>query len=297
MTEPIWMKGPPTSILLATDLSARCDRALDRAVRLARGWGAKLHVVHAIEDDMLDKYDAFTQRRHGPDPVATARARVEADLADHADDVAIEVHVETSDPTALVLKVAAREDCGLIVTGVARDQSLGRYLRGSVVDHLVRHAPVPLLVVRGRVGAEYESVLVTSDFSPSSRHAIEAAARLFPDAALTLFHAYDIPFAGYLENDAVRADFARMGDEACGKFLAETNLPAGAADRIGRLIERGDPEALLAGHARNRDMGLIVVGSHGGGALYNIFIGSTAAAIIREVPGDVLLVRDPAATR
>ncbi|MBX3562793.1 MAG: universal stress protein [Sphingomonas sp.] len=44
-------------------------------------------------------------------------------------------------------------------------------------------------------------------------------------------------------------------------------------------------------------MGLIVVGSHGGGALYDIFIGSTAAAIVQEMPGDVLLVRDPAAKR
>lgn len=297
MTEPIWMQGPPKSILLATDLSARCDRALDRAVNLAKAWGATLHVVHAIEEDLLDAYDSFSQRRRGADPTIAARARVEADLSGRDGSIPVEIHVETADPTALVLKIAEREGCGLIVTGVARDQSLGRYLLGSVVDHLVRHAPVPLLVVRGRANAGYGSVLVCSDFSPSSRHAIEAASRLFPEADLTLFHAYEIPFAGYLENDAVRADFARMGDEACEKFLAEANLPAGTVGRIGRLVERGDPEALLGQHARDRDMGLVVVGSHGGGALYDIFIGSTAAAIIQEMPGDVLLVRDPAAKR
>lgn len=297
MTEPIWMQGPPKSILLATDLSARCDRALDRAVNLASTWGAKLHVVHALEVDMLDREDAFTRRLRGADPAQAARARIEADLAGQVAGVTMEVHVETADPTALVLKVAAREGCGLIVTGVARDQSLGRYLLGSTVDYLVKHAPVPLLVVRERARGDYASVLVTTDLSPSSRHALEAAARMFPDAALSLFHAYDIPFAGYLENDAVRADFVRMGDEACEKFLAEANLPDGVAGSIGRIVERGDPETLLADHARARDLGLVVIGSHGGGALYDLFIGSTAAAVVREVPADILLVRDPAARR
>lgn len=39
----------PRSILLATDLTSRCDRAFDRAARLARQWNAPLHVLHAIE--------------------------------------------------------------------------------------------------------------------------------------------------------------------------------------------------------------------------------------------------------
>ncbi len=297
MTEPIWMQGPPKSILLATDLSARCDRALDRAVGLARSWGAKLHIVHAIEQDMLDREDAFTRRLRGAEPALLARTRIEADLAGHSEDVTIKVHVEAADPTALVLAIADREGCGLIVTGVARDQSLGRYLLGSTVDYLVKHTPVPLLVVRDRVNADYRSVLVTTDLSPSSRHSLEAAARMFPDAQLALFHAYDIPFAGYLESVAVQADFARYGADASQTFLAGANLPGGVAASIRRIVERGDPETLLIDHARAGDFGLVVVGSHGGGALYDLFIGSTAAAIIRDLPGDVLLVRDPAATR
>src|SRR6218665_3256022 len=39
----------PRNILLATDLSQRCDRAHDRAIELARRWGARLTVVHVLE--------------------------------------------------------------------------------------------------------------------------------------------------------------------------------------------------------------------------------------------------------
>jgi hypothetical protein len=40
---------PPRTILCATDLSSRCDRALDRAALLARHWQAQLVVVHALQ--------------------------------------------------------------------------------------------------------------------------------------------------------------------------------------------------------------------------------------------------------
>ncbi|MBX3562792.1 MAG: universal stress protein [Sphingomonas sp.] len=102
---------------------------------------------------------------------------------------------------------------------------------------------------RDRVNADYRSVLVITDLSPSSRHALEASVRLFPETQLALCHAYDIPFAGYLENAAVQADFTRYDAEATERFMAEANLPAGAAASIRRIVERGDPETLLADHA------------------------------------------------
>ena len=39
-------------LLLATDLSARSDRALERSLSLARERGADLTVVHVVEGDL-----------------------------------------------------------------------------------------------------------------------------------------------------------------------------------------------------------------------------------------------------
>jgi hypothetical protein len=44
---------PPKTIILATDLSSRRDRALDRAIQLANSWGAELLIVHALEGEGL----------------------------------------------------------------------------------------------------------------------------------------------------------------------------------------------------------------------------------------------------
>ena len=51
---PSRMSGPARKILLATDLSARCDRALYRAAMLAKQWQSSLIVLHVVEDRRLE---------------------------------------------------------------------------------------------------------------------------------------------------------------------------------------------------------------------------------------------------
>jgi nucleotide-binding universal stress UspA family protein len=51
MNKPSWTQGPPKTILLATDLSSRCDRAMDRAAQLASLWGARLVVLNVLEHE------------------------------------------------------------------------------------------------------------------------------------------------------------------------------------------------------------------------------------------------------
>ena len=48
-------------ILLATDLSARSDRAMDRAMMLAKREGAELVVLHVLEPVPGNRYHPRTQ--------------------------------------------------------------------------------------------------------------------------------------------------------------------------------------------------------------------------------------------
>ena len=299
MTEPGWMNGPPATILVATDLSARCDRALDRAVQLAEQWNARILAVHAVETEDypdLSRIWEMPSWRRPPDPEQRARDQLLAELAELAElSVAIDVHVEAGKPVDVILAAAARENAGLIVTGVARDEPLNRSLLGDTVHRLMRNSPVPLLITRNKARAPYRRVVVATDFAASSRHALEAATRFFPDADFTLFNGYDVPFASYLTKEEVQVGFRNMEEEVASRFLAEADIAEEVRRRIGRLIEHGAPEALLRDYVRGHRVDLTVVGSHGGGAIYELVIGSTARRIIDTVPGDVLLVRDPGA--
>ena len=49
MTETAQGESVPKRLLLATDLSARCDRALDRAAQLAEAWQAEIVAVNVLD--------------------------------------------------------------------------------------------------------------------------------------------------------------------------------------------------------------------------------------------------------
>lgn len=288
----------PKRIALATDLSHRCDRALDRSLLLATAWHAELVVIHALaptENAMLfGRPDDVPSWRRPPDPIRAARDHIYRDLIRENPSADITVQVETGSPAEVVLIAAKQAGPGLIVTGVARDELLARLFLGDTVERLIRKSTIPILIVRDRAFEPYKSMLVTTDFSQSSRVALECALRIFPDAALSLFHAYDVPFAGYLGRSDVERQFEDFGNDAADKFLAEAGLSTTAAQQVNRVIEHGSPEALLRDYAEKSRRHLTVVGTHGGGFLYEALIGSTARKIIDAVPGDVLLVPDPA---
>ena len=120
----------PKRIALATDLSHRCDRALDRALLVTKAWQAELTVIHALappEDvTLFGSLRDMPSWRRPPDPVRKARDRICRDLVREDPSVDIAVHVETGSPAPVVLEAARKSHAELIVTGVARDELLAR---------------------------------------------------------------------------------------------------------------------------------------------------------------------------
>jgi nucleotide-binding universal stress UspA family protein len=54
------------------------------------------------------------------------------------------------DPGEVIVDAARSEGADLIVLGTHGRHGVGRTVFGSVSDHVVRHAPCPVVVVRGR---------------------------------------------------------------------------------------------------------------------------------------------------
>lgn len=276
------------NIVVATDLTARSDRAIERAIALAMQWGARLFVVHAVEDTVgLPDVPAW----HAPiEPVNLARGRLRADLEAHATNA--QIIVERGTAHALVLAVAADVDADLIVTGVARDQFLGPAKLGSTVEMLARRTSVPLLVVKQRAHGAYRHVVVASDFSKGSRSALATALEFNADARVTLFHAYDMPYASYaLDRSAIRESGRATAEAMARDHLRKTGLDS---DDVRILVEYGRPEQLLPDLARVMAVDLVVVG-RGRGRVAAFFLGSVSMSVLTRAPTDVMLVpRHPA---
>lgn len=297
MTEAT-LRATPSRILLATDLSCRCDRALDRAALLAREWGAELLVVHVMAaeaEDMLDAREGWS-RFDRRDAAAVMRRRVAADLAELADDLPVEVRVTTGDPADRIIEIAEQEGCGLIVTGIARDEQLGRMFVGTTVNRLVRQSHVPVLVVHSRARRSYRTILVATDFSETSRQALVTSVGLFPDAGITLVHGLDLPRAT-LQYEDPGEDTRALERERRAEFLDAMPIDPSVRDTIGLSIRRGDPERVVADHATEHRADLTVIGSHGRSALFDVVIGSMTKRLLERIQGDMLIVVDPRARR
>jgi nucleotide-binding universal stress UspA family protein len=142
-------------VLLGTDLSRTSELATDRAFDLARRYGAELLVVSVIDPGDLpqeagrigSRWDEVRDRRHAAAQELVARGR--------AMGLTVSFLVWTGDPGESIVSAAEAESVDLVVVGTHGRGTIGRLLLGSVSDHVVRHAPCPVLVVRPAAGRSH----------------------------------------------------------------------------------------------------------------------------------------------
>ncbi len=296
MNELSWTKGPPQAILLATDLSARSDRALDRAISLAKRWNAHLTVLHVLDEaaSPRDPMDPLSSWRRPTEPLDMARKNLLIDLGGLAETAT--VLIDQGDTIESIMRVANADNSQLIVIGVARNELLGQLVLGRTVNRLLRRSHVPLLVVKERARSAYRHIVVATDFSESSRHALVTAMHFFPEETLTVFHAYDPPMSGLMSDaSAYRREYRNIAEQDCNAFLRDTDKFENQRHPPHVLIEYGAPNHLLHDYVVGNSVDLVVVGTHGRSAIFDALIGSVAKRILEDVPCDILVVREPRA--
>lgn len=146
---------PPARVerlLLATDLSEASTAATEEAFELATRLGASLLVVSVIDPgSLLLPSGRFRARM---DQVRERRETIAQELVERGRDVGVQVSflVWDGDPGDMIVAAAQAEHPDIVVVGSHGRGAMGRLFLGSVSEHVVRHAPCPVLVVRPREG-------------------------------------------------------------------------------------------------------------------------------------------------
>lgn len=141
--------APLRSILLATDLGPASSAAVDEAIDLAQRLRAELLVVSVIDPRRLELTGGRAATR--VDQVRDERSRVAAAFAARGRNAGVSVRFliwEGESAGEAILEAAAAEGADMIVVGTHARGGLGRLLLGSVSEYVIRHASVPVLVVR-----------------------------------------------------------------------------------------------------------------------------------------------------
>ena len=143
--------GPSASarrLLLATDLSEASASATDQAFELAGRLGASLLVVSVIDPGSLLLPGGRVRARI--DQVRERREQLAQVLVERGRDEGVDVSflVWTGDPGDEIVEAARSERADMVLVGSHGRGAVGRFFLGSVSEHVVRHAPCPVLVVR-----------------------------------------------------------------------------------------------------------------------------------------------------
>jgi nucleotide-binding universal stress UspA family protein len=302
--------GTPIRLLLATDLSARCDRALDRAIQLAAEWNAELLALKVVESPHVLEH-RLSRPKAKDDGVAIIRGRrrpgpespdeLQRDFQEELRDTGIEASLRLGQgEVADAVERTAAETCArLVITGMARSERLGRFLLGSTVERLASRLPQPLLVVRGRARGAYRRIVIATDFSASSADALRTAIRFFPEHELVLYHACRLPPGsrrqpGGSERIAAEPVAAGAAQEDYARFLAGIDLPDGTRERLSLRTEAGALASVLPRYVREQGVDLLVMGARGRdrGGLVGALLGSTGVRLLHRLPCDSLIVKE-----
>ena len=146
-------------------------------------------------------------------------------------------------------------------------------------------------------------VIIATDGSAASSVAAHEAARLLPaDSDLSLVIVIDPPedpmedaggFEGpVLSEDEARDQYRESMVEAEGA-LARSARAFGSRPIRQRIVERSGESvgARICSFAADEDAAMIVVGSHGHGALADVLLGSVSNHVLHHSPCPVLVIR------
>jgi nucleotide-binding universal stress UspA family protein len=147
-----------------------------------------------------------------------------------------------------------------------------------------------VLVVKKKLLDTDERVVVATDMSDSSKDALTTALRWFSLRKLVLFHGFNPPYRGMVDDKVGYDDqFERTAIGEARDFLGDV-AGTDAATKFEIIARRGDPVNGLQVLTNEADTDLVVAGTHGRTGLIHALVGSTATRILESVPCDVLVV-------
>jgi nucleotide-binding universal stress UspA family protein len=273
--EEVSMKGL-NKILVGIEPSETALDALREAALLARTYGSKLVLCHAIPEapEHSPDYDVIAYRSE------EWLADMKRDAAEGVEFAAEDI-VRSGSADQVVLQAAIEHEVDMIMLGAGSKTTLDRVLLGSSAERIMREAQDPVWLVRpGGAHTDVKKILVAVDPSKPAQEALASGiflARTFT-AQLTLLCVVTPGTKPAEEEERLRQSVGSLDLHGI---------------EVAYLVRHGKPavEIVEAVHAESCD--LLVIGSAKRRGLSRLLHGNTAEKVVRLVPCSLLVVPPP----
>jgi len=288
------------SILIPTDGSEGAIAGAKYGIALASRTGADVHVLSVVEaggetddldDGVLSTLEANAQE--GAETVAQLAHEFDEELD-------VTTAVERGTPFQSIREYAHRRDIDMIAIGTKGRSGLERVLLGSVTENVLRTARTPVLAVPPDADVAaiddvaFGDMLLPTDGSEGAAIAIEwgvALAMLLDSTVHSVYSMDATAFGGAQDPRELLDALERRGKAA----LEAVRERAGAVD-VSESIANGAPAAVITEYATDRDVDLIVMGTHGRTGIGQWFLGSVTENVVRQTAVPVFCVPVSAAS-
>jgi nucleotide-binding universal stress UspA family protein len=139
------------AVLVATDFGETSRAALDYGRNLAKAFGGRLHLLTVVDTAVaVSAAEFYSATDLETELVEEAQRSLDTLLTD---DDRERLHAVTSvrasgSVAATIVEYAKQTHVDVIVVGTHGRGPVAHFFMGSVAEHVVRHAPCPVLVVR-----------------------------------------------------------------------------------------------------------------------------------------------------
>ena len=273
--------GEAEVIALATDGSSYTDGAVQEAIFLAQGCGAKIVVLNVIAVDS----ESVTGLR-------TSSMAVSQEVADYLDNIkkmadgsGIECDIVVEEsyyrPEKTIVDLAYKHNADVLVMGRHGKRGLLKLLVGSMTSKVIGQGFPQVLVVPHECSIKGERILVATDGSESGEIATETALNMGKNCSgLKQIHVLSVASS---EDELEKAK--ALTEAVCSKGREH----APSAD-LHALAVVGKPAAdVIAKTAEEKEVDMILVGGHGKG-LSKLLMGHVTEKVIGKAHCAVLVL-------
>lgn len=283
----------PGKILVATDFSPTCERALKHAAALSARTGAELHVlnVQILRSDLYG-WEARPKMADVNKIIEDAAREQMLEFVEGQHREVVHQVIRDVQAAPAIMRYAHEKDIDLIVMGTHARRGVSRLFLGSVAAEVLRVADLPVLVIGPEhpvADKGYHRVVVAVDLSEGSGELLRQATALSDDdnVKLRVVHVCEARSMTPYYAVEVAEDQRKSATEALRKLLDKTALAGDVESQV--LV--GMAEEQITASARDFEADLIVMGSAGMSRLGRMLLGSTTDRVLRQAPCAVLAWR------
>ena len=290
---------PQRKILIATDGSEASEKAANFGMETFKFERAKVYAVYVIDtasygsvpigDRGSKKVEQLEEIGHKAVSYVEERAK--------AAGMETESIVLKGNPAEEIVNFAEEQKVDMVIVGSLGKSGIKHFILGSVSEKVVRHAKVPVLVVREQKEEKpQKKILIATDGSKATEKAVDFGieiARLNGSKVYAVYVIDITSFDSILMDEVWEKDMQEQFEKTGRKATScvEENAKAVGVEAES-IILKGNPAKEIVDFAEEQKVDMIVVGSLGKSGVEQFVIGGVSEKVLRNAKVPVLVVRD-----